>query len=292
MRLSVKNIDRRVIYLLVILTLSIPIVSGYTLKPTELKVATRIFDAIEKLEVRPGQIVFVAMDFGPNTKAENESQAEVLIEHLMRRRIPFAAFSLYVQAQRFLDAVPSRVAARLQKEFPGERWEYGQDWVNLGYRAGTDIFVQAIPKADNLVEYFKKDANGNNLNEIPAFKSVRTFEDIVLLAQFTGLVGMLDIYIQFFQKAGYVPPIMHGCTSITIPEAYNFLDSGQIKGLFEGLAGAAWYSELLKEKAPQREPDSAALMNTALGIGHLLIILLVILGNLPISRQEEAAGGS
>lgn len=292
MRLSVKNIDRRVIYLLVILALSIPIVSGYTLKPTELKVATRIFDAIEKLEVRPGQIVFVAMDFGPNTKAENESQAEVLIEHLMRRRIPFAAFSLYVQAQRFLDAVPSRVAARLQKEFPGERWEYGQDWVNLGYRAGTDIFVQAIPKADNLVEYFKKDANGNNLNEIPAFKSVRTFEDIVLLAQFTGLVGMLDIYIQFFQKAGYVPPIMHGCTSITIPEAYNFLDSGQIKGLFEGLAGAAWYSELLKEKAPQREPDSAALMNTALGIGHLLIILLVILGNLPISRQEEAAGGS
>ncbi len=83
----------------------------------------------------------------------------------------------------------------------------------------------------------------------------------------------------------YIPPIFHGCTSITIPEAYNFLDSGQLKGLYEGLAGAAWYSELLERKYPDRLPDMAGLMNTALGIGHLLIIALVILGNVSMFRN-------
>jgi hypothetical protein len=280
MTIDWQNIDRRIIYILVIIALSIPIATGYTLKPAKLKAAGNVYDYIAKVEPKKGQIVYIALDFGPNTKAENESQAEVMIEHLMRKRIPFALFSLYPQAQNFLDSIPKRVSARLNKEAGKEDWKYGKDWVNLGYRAGQDIFVQSIPKAENLVEFFKKDALGNSLSEMEAFKYSKKFEDIIMLGQFTGLVGMLDIYIQYFQKKGYVPPIMHGCTSITIPEAYNFLDSGQLKGLFEGLAGAAWYSELLKEGYPQRLKDTAALMNTALGLGHLLIIALVILGNL------------
>lgn len=278
--MDLQNLDRRIIYALVILVLSIPIITGYTLKPAELKAASRIFDYVDTLTVKPGQIAFVAFDFGPNTKAENESQAEVLVEHLMRRRIPFALFSLYAQAQNFMESVPKRVAARLNKEAGSELWKYGSDWVNLGYRAGQDIFVQSIPKSENLADFFKKDTLGNSLSDLPAFKDTKKFEDVIMLAQFTGLVGMLDIYIQYFQKKGHVPPIMHGCTAITIPEAYNYLDSGQIKGLFEGLAGAAWYSDLLKKRFPERLPDTAGLMNTSLGIGHLLIIALVILGNL------------
>ena len=281
------NIDRRIVYLLVILFLSIPIILDYRLKPADLKAATKVYDYIEDLSVRPGQIAFVSMDFGPNTKAENQAQTEVFLEHLMRKRIPFAVYSLYAQAQKFLDIVPKNIASRLHSEQSDQTWEYGKDWVNLGFKVGTEQFVQSIPNAENLADFFQKDAYGNYLSDLDAFKHTKGFEDIILLGQFTGLVGMLDIYIQFFQKKNYVPPIFHGCTSITIPEAYNFLDSGQLSGLFEGLAGAAWYSELLERNNPGREQDSSGLMNTALGIGHLLIIFLVVIGNVSMLMQRK-----
>lgn len=279
MKFDFRNIDRRIIYLLILIVLGVPIATGYTLKPSKLEAGSRMYRLIENVDPSSG-IAFVAMDFGPNTKAENESQAEVLVEHLFRRRMPVAVFSLYAQAQDFLESVPNRVARRLAEEFPGQKWEYGRDWVNLGYKAGMSMFVQSIPKSDNIAELFGKDVFGAKLADLPVFKNVRKFEDIKLLGEFTGLVGLLDIYIQYFQKQGYVPPIVHGCTSITIPEAYNYLDSGQLSGLLEGLAGAAWYSELLSDNNPEREPDTAALMNTALGVGHLAIIFLVIFGNL------------
>jgi len=275
------TLDRRTIYFLLLLGLCIPLWLRYSLPPARMQSAQRLFEVIERLEVKPGEIAFVALDLGPSTKAENGPQAEVVIEHLMRRRVPIALFSIYYQAEPFLESIPTGVAARLMQEKPGEIWEYGKDWVNLGYRPGADSLIQGIPKSKNLAELFAEDVRGNRLSNLPIFKEVRTLEQIRLLAQFTGLYGVLDSYLQFFQKSGYRPVFVHGCTSITIPEAFIYLDSGQLQGLLEGIAGAAWYSELLKKRFPGRATDSSLVMNTALGIAHLIIILLIAAGNLP-----------
>ena len=93
--------------------------------------------------------------------------------------------------------------------------------------------------------------------------------------------------MQFLQKDGYRPLLVHGCTSITIPEAYIFLDSGQLRGLLEGIAGAAWYSEILKRNFPQSDNLKLLVTNTALSAAHIVIIALIILGNVApfISRR-------
>ncbi len=276
----IDGLDRRIIFILVALALSLPLLFGYSLKPARMKSADKAFKIVSELQVNKGEIAFVALDFGPNTKAENMPQAEVLIEHLMRKRIPLALFSLYVLAEPLLVSIPEQVAARLSREMPGQIWEYGKDWVNLGYRPGAFLIIQAIPKSDNLVELFKTDARGNNLSDLPAFQGVRGLESIKLLGEFTGLVGMFDTYVQFFQKKEYRPLFVHGCTSITIPEAYIYMDSGQLNGLFEGIAGAAWYSELLRQEHSNRAKDNSELVNTGLGVAHVVIIVLVVLGNL------------
>ncbi|MCO6430644.1 MAG: hypothetical protein J5J00_07260 [Deltaproteobacteria bacterium] len=280
MAFSFAALDRRIVYGLVLLCLALPIIFEYSLPPSRMKAADKLYQLVEAIPPGPGKIALLAFDFGPSTRAENEVQAEVLMEHLMRRRVPVAVFSLYPQAVDFLDAIPKRLAKKLTSEMPGERWEYGVDWVNLGYRAGTALFIQSIPKAENLAEVFGKDAEGTRLSDLPAFKGIKDFKQIVLVGEVTGLAGMFNLYVQFFQSAEYIPPLVHGCTSITIPEAYNYLDSGQLKGLLEGLAGAAWYSELLEVANPARTLDSAPMRNTATGIGHMIIIALVLLGNL------------
>lgn len=316
MSLPPASRQRRLVYLVVLIILSVPILTGYTMKPARMKKAENFFEVVETLPVPPravgaadgpgdqaaGGLALIALDFGPNTTAENEVQAEVTIEHLFRRRIPVALFSQYAQAEGFLNSIPERIAKRLNAEldveqntrgaarkgekgtptYPGsaERWEYGRDWVNLGYRFGQSTFLQALAKSENLPEYLGRDVFGARLEEIPCFKNIRTLKQISFLGEFTGLVGMFDSYMQFFQHSGYVPKIGHGCTSITIPEAYIYLDSGQLTGLLEGIAGAAWYSELLRAKYPTRNVDDAIARNTALGVGHLLIIALIVIGNL------------
>lgn len=274
-----NTISSRMIYFFVIIVLSISILSNLTLKPVSLSAATKSFKLVEGLSVKEGEIAFVAFDFGPNTKAENQPQAEVLVEHLLRKRIPFVLFSQYAQAEGFLKSIPQNVTKKLEKE-SGETYEYGVDWVNLGFRPGASILIQNVAKSTNIGETFKQDANGTSLENLSLFKNVKDLKSVKLLAQFTGLVGTFDTYIQFFQTADYAPKFIHGCTSITIPEGYIYLDSGQLSGLLEGLVGAASYAKNLSSLYEKREEDKVLLKNsTALAIGQILIIFLVILGN-------------
>ncbi len=286
---SLLNLDRRVIFLFVLLALAWPLLNKYTIRPARMKSADKLFKIVDELKPEKGKVAFVAFDFGPNTKAENASQAQVVVEHLMRKRIPIILFSQYVLADPFLKSIPEKIKLSLESEFPEEKWEYGKDWVNLGYRPGSALIIQSIPKSTNLAETFIIDAFSTPLKELPIFKEKLTLKNITLLFQVTGLVGTFDSYVQFFQTKDYRPQFSHGCTSITIPEAYIYLDSGQLNGLLEGIAGAAWYSYRLSDEYKAREEDDAVLINTGLGIAHLLLIGLIILGNISglISKRIE-----
>lgn len=274
--------DRRIIYLVIFLAILLPLVGGVRLPAAPLRAATESFEIIDTLTPQPGTIALVAMDYGPSNYAENGPQAEVLIEHLMRRRIPFLVMTQISQGEGFLDSVPQAVAARLAKEQPSQRWIYGVDWANIGFRTGFSLFIQALAKSNDIARFIGKDARGTDVAKLPLMANVTTIANVHPLIQLTGYTGTFDLYVQFFQRAGYTPIFIHGCTSITIPEAYIYRDSGQLKGLLEGVSGAAWYSELLQKKYPERQEDSSRAVNTALGISQLAIVLLIALGNLSL----------
>ena len=283
---------RRLIYLLMILAVGLPIVFGISQKPSRLVSAERMYDVVEQVRVQPGEVAMVWFDFGPNTIAENEPQAQVLIEHLFRRRIPVVLLSQYQQAERFLTKIPNEVAQRLEAEMPGQQWRYGEAWVNAGFRPGGAIFIQSMVNAADVSKFLGRDVNGMPISHYPAFSAIGGIERVKLVGEITGLVGVFDNIIQFFQKNEYRPTIVHGCTSITIPEAYIFLDSGQLKGLLEGIAGAAWYSEVLKEHFPHSENKELLVTNTALSAAHIVLILLIVLGNIvPLFERRRVNHG-
>ncbi|MCB0336209.1 MAG: hypothetical protein KDD62_07880 [Bdellovibrionales bacterium] len=269
---------QRLLYAFVLCMVAMPLIVKYTLPPSRMRAAEELYKIVESIEIEEGDIALLALDFGPSTKAENEPQASAIIEHLMRRRIPFAVLTQTAEGEGFLSSIPEDAAARLREE-TGDTWVYGKDWVNLGYKVGKVQFLQGLAKSDDLTEYLAKDVYGTRLEYIPAFSKVKSIKQIKLLGEFTGLTGMFNMYVQFFQRDGYKPTFVHGCTSITIPDAYIFLDSGQLHGLFEGFAGAAWYAELLAEAFPARAKGGVQLSNTALGVGHLTILFLILVGN-------------
>ena len=284
--------SRRLIYLIMIVAVAAPILFVISQRPSRLVSAERMYDVIEHVKVQPGEVAMVWLDFGPNTIAENEPQAMVMIEHLFRRRIPVILLSQYQQAERFLSRVPQTVARQLEAEMPGQTWRYGEAWINVGYKPGAAIFMQSLVNASNVSGFLGRDVNGMPISQYPTFASIGGIERVKVVGEVTGLVGVFDTIIQFFQKKGYRPTIVHGCTSITIPEAYIFLDSGQLNGLLEGIAGAAWYSEVLKNAHPSSDNSRLLVTNTALSAAHLVIIGLIIVGNLvPLFSRWRARHG-
>lgn len=271
-----ERIDRRVIYLFVALSLSIPLLTNVTLAPAPMRTADSFFTALDAIEQKPANLVLISMDWGPGTSAENKPQTMVTLEHLMRKRIPVAIISVYTLATPFLETVPREVAARLEQEFPGEKWEYGKDWVNWGFRPGGILMIQGLAKSDNLLGYLKTDANGVPLENYPIMQGIQTIKNIPYFIEFTGLVGVFSYWVQFLQG----PTFLHGCTSVTIPEAFIYYSSKQVAGFFEGLAGAAYYETLLMKKYETRSSDSVALRtNTGLSFAQLIVLFFILLGN-------------
>lgn len=271
---------RRLIYFLMMCAVAAPVVFGFSQAPSRLVSAERMYDVVEGVQIQPGEVAMVWMDFGPNTVAENEPQAVVLLEHLFRRRIPVILLSQYQQAEAFLTRIPQEVAKRLEQESPGQSWRYGEAWINAGYKPGAAIFIQALVNSSDVSKFLGRDVTGMPIAHYPAFAAIGGVEKIKLVGEITGLLGVFDNLVQFFQKDGYRPTLVHGCTSITIPEAYIFLDSGQLKGLLEGIAGAAWYSEVLKKHFPGSGNQKLLITNTALSAAHIMIILLIVAGNI------------
>jgi len=270
--------SRQIIYIIILLSVGLPLYFRFGVTPARLPSAEKLFSVVDSLPKDKG-IALLSFDFGPGTSAENKPQAEVIFEHLLRKRIKVILFSIVPISEPFLKSIPKNVIERLEQETK-EKWEEGKDWVNIGYRPGAALFLQGLSKTENIPELISKDAQGREAASLEIFSNVKTLNDIIFLGEFTGLVGVFQNFIQYVQRENYTPILGHGCTSITIPESYIYLDSGQLKGLLEGLAGSAWYSELLLKKYPNRAPDAALVSNTALGISQLVLLGLILAGNI------------
>ena len=120
---------------------------------------------------------------------------------------------------------------------------------------------------------------GSPLQDFEIGKIAFDYTGVKAWFHFSGLADMLQTYIRFLETGKKIK-LYHGCTSITVPESYIYLDSGQIVGLLEGLAGSAWYESLLSKNYPNRESNKKLLMQfTSLTFGQLYIIFLIVLGN-------------
>ncbi len=273
------GLDARIIYVLVVLALTGPLVFKVRLPPAPMEASASTFEVIDALKPEPGKLVVIAADWGPGTTAENQPQTELVMEHLLRKRVPFALMSIYQLASPMLKDLPLQVVARLEKESPAETWEYGKDWVNLGYQVNGSLSLQSMARAEDIHTVLKTDVSGTPLAEIPVMKDMHSIKNVQMLVQITGLVGVFNTWLQFFRADTYVPPMVHGCTSITIPDAYIYYSSKQILGFFEGIAGAAWYEQLLNKLYPGRV-EVATQVNTGLAFAQLVILGLIVLGNI------------
>jgi hypothetical protein len=275
-----------------------------TMKPAPLPSARKIFDRIEQIardrdefERNPDgspkldekgkpkkykKVVLVVPDFGPQTKAELEPMIEAVVRHLMIRRLKFVMVTNIPAGAGYCKNIPEK----LSREYG---LTYGKDWADFGWKPG---FINLVKQMARNMKTLGSDAEGkvhlknSSAEEIaeklPCMVGIESASDVELVVEITGLVGVVEMWIGYFANEKSRPEIAHGCTSVSIPDAFASMEAGKLIGLFEGIAGAAAYNEFLKEIRQIGQPYPSSVPRdhmTSQTVAHLMVMAFVMLGN-------------
>jgi hypothetical protein len=256
------TIDRRWIYLAVAIVTILPILIPLGLPIGITPEVRQLYDAVEQLP--DSSIVMLTFDYYPSTIAETMPMSKVALHHLFRKDCKIITMTTVpLGGPSIAELVTAELADTYDKE-------YGVDYVNLGYKAnytavllGMGTSIKSIYPADNL---------GRPLDELPLMQEVRNYDDIDFIYVVADN-GVVDYWISIV-NAQFEKPVGAVVTAVMAPKLYSFGESGQMTGVLGGMRGAAEYEVLAKKT------DMAVMGMNSQSLVHLLIIVLIILGNI------------
>lgn len=269
--IRLEGIDRRWIFLLMALSLSYPLFVPVEL-PIRISPEVRgYYEAVEALQ--PGDVVYLAADYDPGSKPELEPMLHASLRHLFRKQVKVVGATLWPPGPPLLEAGLREIG---EGEFG---LAYGVDFVNLGFKEGKENVMVQLGKSFRGV--YPNDYYGTPVGELPLLAerradgswAVDNFADVKLLVNVSGGYPGTKEWVQQV-RTRYDIPIVSGCTAVSAPEFYPYVQSGQLSGLLGGLAGAAEYELLVGERG------WAVTGMAAQSLGHVTIAVLILLGNL------------
>jgi len=282
---KISQIDRRYLYILVFIFVSIPLLSPLKLPIPVSEHTRRVYDVTQALPT--GSVVIESFDFGPATITENRPQAKAHIAHAKHLGLKMVVVAFWPSGAPIADEVLKEVYGA---DFPSISG-YGTNIVYIGYVPGNEVGMQTF--GDNIMAAKGIDHYGTQLGNFPLMQQVRSAADIDLWAEWTsGTPGEQQV-IQFVQGrhgGSSAVPIVAGGTAVSVPGMMPFYQTGQISGILNGLAGAGEYESLLNVAFNYPYAQGPSL--DAQSVGHLLIIAFVIIGNIGYVISKYRGGKS
>jgi hypothetical protein len=278
-------LDRRWIYLFVLVSLITPIVVPIGLPVTTTSSTRRAFEFIERL--KPGDVVWISYDYGPSSAPENDPMAEAFLRQCFLKKLRVIVCAFYPLGGLGL---ANNSVARVAAEMPGLR--YGVDYINLGYKDGAAAVMRRL--GDNIGDAFPTDVNGRKIGEFPIMSGIRDIRHVRLI--FTVATGVIGEYWITQVHAQFGTPIIIGPTAVSAPKYYAYLNAGQLEGMLGGMKGAAEYEKLLMAKYPQlnRYYHETKYFTATKGMDgqtvlHTVILMFIFLGNVAflVTRGKE-----
>ena len=282
--IKLGQLDRRLIYLLVSLSVLIPLLNPNLLQlPTKTTKNTQIvFDSLNDL--KENDKVLLSFEYGASTKPEIHPMSIAILNHLFSKGIKVYIVSLWPEGVMMAaDAINEIVDSNLFKV------EYGIDYINLGYKQGGPVVIRGI--ATNIGSVFTQDVHLTLLDEIPMMNNIKDVRDFDFVFDLSaGFPGNAE-WVQYACDE-YKIPLSSGCTSIMVTDAIPYVESGQLKGIIAGMPGAAEYENLVYDYLNNLEynkfmnknvditPGKATSRMSAQSITHLLMVLFIIFGNI------------
>lgn len=258
---KLQNIDRRLIYVLLLISLAFPLIKPLGI-PLSVNDSTKsIYEIVENLNPAT-DVVLLSFDYGPSSAADLHPQAVAVVEHLTKRGIKWVAVAFWADGPMMANQLITDLEAR------GGR--YGTDFANLGFMTGNENAIASFAR-DVLV--IAKDDRGNDTAGLPIMQGIKDAKDFAFVIEFAaGDPGYNAFLRQVVDPMGV--KFAAGVVTVSAPAAIPFFQSGQMKGLLQGLRGAAEYEKLISS------PGAGASMMDAQSMGHMVIIAFIFIGNI------------
>ena len=260
--LKFSKMDRRWIFLIIGLSVLLPLFFPIGLPIRATGTTQREYDSFESLE--PNSKVLLSCEYGPSTKPEIHPMVIAVLHQLFRDNHKVYVTCLWPDGQ-FL-------ASEALREVAGDYGKvYGEDYVILGYRPGSEAVIKGMVR--DLRAIFSTDVKNTKVEEIPMMEGVYKFEDFdFLFSASAGFPGSLE-WMQYATDNTDVK-MSTGTTSIMVNDIMPFVVSNQIQGILAGMPGAAEYEKLVGKKGVGTSGMDAQ------SFAHLVIVFFIVFGNI------------
>lgn len=270
--------SRQLIYILVALSVAIPLVIKIGLPNEVTSEVMQVYEEISQLD--SGSVVLISFDHEASSLPEVKPMAQAILHHCFTKKLKVVGLALLAEGTVIGDQILREGAKEYQAK-------YGKDYVFLGFRPQYQAAILGM--GEDIKRVFPQDYNNLPLEQIPMMEKIKNYGDIFLIISVTD--GDMPVWWVDYAVSRYHMKLAVATTAVMATSFYPFLSAGQMVGLLGGLKGAAEY-EMLIEK-----PGMGQKGMDAQSVCHLMIILLVIAGNVgyfmrkpsTVDRPQSAA---
>lgn len=271
---SRTQLERRIVFLVLAIAVALPLIFPLGLKTKGTPLTRKVYDLIENTD--PGSVVLISFDYDPSTVTELQPMAQAILEHAWKKGHKVIATAMWPQGSQMAEMAFKEV----QKKF-GDTKTYGTDYVNLGYKVGGMVTMQAM--GHNMQAVYPKDMSGLEYNAIPLLKNIKSLQNVRYVISLSAGDPGLTHWIMV-AKDKYNIPVAGGTTAVSAPGYLPFVnDQKQLYGLLGGLKAAAEYELLMGYEGP------ASLNMNPQSVAHVLILILIAIGNVKAWRKRRSA---
>jgi hypothetical protein len=256
------------IYAMLFLLTAIPLLQPLGLPISVSRTTITFFDIIDDIE--EGDIIFFDINFGPGSWPENGPQAVAVIKHIWAKGGKILFFSLNSDGPQMYDKIISQIT-------PPDGYEYGVDWVYLGFLSGGETAMAAL--TTDTASLVQSDYLGKSLESLPLMQEVRSAEDAkLLICNTSGALAWAWVrqWHEPYNKPYLLLPI-----GIMVPSSAVYVDAGQIAALLPGSRGAAEY------EIRSGIPGEAITLTDTLTVQQVYIMILIIIGNIMFLSERK-----
>ena len=270
-----KNLDRRWIFLMMFLAVSIPMLLQFPVPEKPSRLVLDVFDAIEELP--KGSKVLLAFDYDPASEGELGPMATAFARHCCEKGHKMYFLALWPVGPQMIDNTIDNVIKLDYKDL-----KYGEDYVNLGFKPGNEGVIKVI--VTNLRQLYTTDHYGTSVDDIDMMRNIKSVQDMDLIlnvsAGFPGTKEWVQYAATPFPNAF---KLAAGCTGVQAPLLYPYIPD-QLVGLLGAIKGAAEYEAAVEARYPlqpgnrKKYQEGQRRMGPQL-VAHLFMIFLIVSGN-------------
>jgi hypothetical protein len=282
--IRLSKMDRRWVFLTVAICTTLPFFLPMKLPVKVTRFTQLIYDEVDAAlpaDNPNAKPILLALDYDPGTLAEVGPMAEALLRHMFAKKVKVIAISFLPTGAGLARDTLFRIA----KEFPDVKEGVHFAW--LGFTTPPAAVMQSIGK--DIRDSYPEDHRGKKLDDIPLFKGVRNYDDIHIVIDLAGN-NFPESWIQN-AVSRFEARFAMGVTNVMAADLTPYIPQ-QAKGMITGLRGAAEYERLIIDNGYWNKAGDALKGMDAQSITHVMIILLIVLGNLGYFLGRSKRGGA